>query len=221
MAAAPDFESLGLLDGLDSSAPREGRTALLTQLHEAGVSVDELRTAVAEGRLALLPAERVLAGEPRYTSADIAERSGLASELLTAQRQASGLPVAAPDERAFSEEDLEAALSFKRFVDAGLSGDALLESTHTFGQAAARIAAATRTMAELLRPGESERDGPSVNLASRVTTIARPGSLLVTRETRDATPDSYSWSHAGRREIKGVAGQVVLYRCRHDESRTG
>ncbi|HXD64833.1 MAG TPA: adenylate cyclase regulatory domain-containing protein [Solirubrobacteraceae bacterium] len=56
--------------------------------------------------------------------------------------------------------------------------------------------------------------GNSVNLASRVTGVARPGSVLCTREIRDAAGDRFSWSAAGRHKLKGVAGPTLLYRAR-------
>jgi adenylate cyclase len=57
--------------------------------------------------------------------------------------------------------------------------------------------------------------GNSVNLASRVTGVARPGSVLCTREIRDAAGDRFSWSAAGRHKLKGVSGPTQLYRARH------
>jgi len=56
--------------------------------------------------------------------------------------------------------------------------------------------------------------GPSVNLASRVTGIARPGSVLCTQEVKGATEDEFDWSPAGRHKLKGVSGPVPLYRAR-------
>jgi adenylate cyclase len=56
--------------------------------------------------------------------------------------------------------------------------------------------------------------GNSVNLASRVTGVARPGSVLCTREIRDATRDAFHWSSAGRHKLKGVSGPTPLYRAR-------
>jgi adenylate cyclase len=56
--------------------------------------------------------------------------------------------------------------------------------------------------------------GRPVNLASRVTAIARPGSVLATREVRDAANAAYRWSSAGARSLKGVDGPVRLYRAR-------
>ena len=65
----------------------------------------------------------------------------------------------------------------------------------------------------LLRAGDYY--GNSVNLASRVTGVARPGSVLCTREIRDAASDAFSWSSAGRHKLKGVSGPTPLYRARH------
>ena len=56
--------------------------------------------------------------------------------------------------------------------------------------------------------------GRPVNVASRVTQIARAGSVLATREVRDAAPERYRWSSAGARSIKGLPDPVRLYRAR-------
>jgi adenylate cyclase len=56
--------------------------------------------------------------------------------------------------------------------------------------------------------------GRPVNLASRITSIARPGSVLATRDVRDAVGEAYRWSPAGARSLKGVDGPVRLYRAR-------
>lgn len=56
--------------------------------------------------------------------------------------------------------------------------------------------------------------GRPVNLASRVTSIARPGSVLATKDLHDAARDAYHWSFAGARAIKGIPGSVRLYRAR-------
>jgi adenylate cyclase len=58
--------------------------------------------------------------------------------------------------------------------------------------------------------------GRPVNLASRVTQIARPGSLLIERELREAVPDDgYRFSYAGERRLRGVREPVRLFRVRH------
>ncbi len=61
--------------------------------------------------------------------------------------------------------------------------------------------------------------GSPVNVASRVTAVARPGSVLVAESARDAIGDTdeFSWSFAGARHLKGVSGDVRLFRARSPE----
>ena len=56
--------------------------------------------------------------------------------------------------------------------------------------------------------------GHAVNLASRVTGAARPGSVLSTKEVRDATRDRFDWSYARKHKLKGMPEPVSLYRAR-------
>jgi adenylate cyclase len=56
--------------------------------------------------------------------------------------------------------------------------------------------------------------GNTVNLASRVTGVARPGSVLATEDVRDAARDGFSWSFAGRFRLKGIEERLPLYRAR-------
>jgi adenylate cyclase len=55
--------------------------------------------------------------------------------------------------------------------------------------------------------------GHSVNLASRVTGVARPGSVLCASEVRDAAADEFEWSFAGRFRLKGVHDPAPLFRA--------
>jgi adenylate cyclase len=57
-----DFESERLLEGL-SGRQREARLALLQELADDGVPLEELRRAVEENRLVLLPVERVASSD--------------------------------------------------------------------------------------------------------------------------------------------------------------
>jgi adenylate cyclase len=56
--------------------------------------------------------------------------------------------------------------------------------------------------------------GHSVNLASRVTGAARPGSVLCTEEVHDAASDHFQWSFAGRFRFKGLQHPQPVYRAR-------
>jgi adenylate cyclase len=152
-----DFEQAGLLDGLDG-ADRDAREQLLTQLADDGVSLDELKAAVAEDRLALLPVERVLGG--RYTAAEIEERSGLPADLLLKVRGLLGLPVPDEQDRLFADIDVEAAKSQRQFLDAGFSEEQIAEITRVLGEGMSRLAATTTAafVDTYLKPGDSEQD---------------------------------------------------------------
>jgi len=60
--------------------------------------------------------------------------------------------------------------------------------------------------------------GRPVNLASRLTSFARRGSVVAAKEVRDDAADSYEWSFAGGRRFKGVGGEVEVYRVRSAKS---
>jgi adenylate cyclase len=371
MAEEVDFAAEGLLDGLDGEE-RAGRLALLQRLHADGVSLHELRRAVEEDRLVLLPLERVLGGAPELTLAEVADRSGLDPDVLLTFRSALGLPAPDRDAPVLTEAEVEAAQRLKSTLDLGMPVEGMIDLNRVLGRSMAQIAAAMRPvfggaylqpgdredelaaryadsaeallpnlgpalqnifalhLRELLRsaavdagalrsgtlspeteltvafadlvgftwlggqvppdelgriarrleelaagvvrsparlvktigdavmlvsprPGPlldavlalvaaadaegdqgedfprlraglalgpaQERDGDvfghAVNLASRITALARPGSVLATQELRDALADGpYAWTFAGARRIKGVAGEVKLYRVR-------
>ncbi len=61
--------------------------------------------------------------------------------------------------------------------------------------------------------------GRPVNLASRITETARPGSVLVGPGVLDhVDADNYRMSRAIRRHLKGISGNVELYRIRRHDS---
>ena len=140
-----EFTKAGLLDGLEDRE-RDARLALLAGLAADGVSIDEMKEALAEDRLGLLPVERVLAGEPRYTPREVAELAGVPLEFLLAMRQAIGLARPDPDEKSFDEQDLETAHAFARLREVGLPEDSLLEVSRVLGSGIAQTAEAMRNV---------------------------------------------------------------------------
>ena len=56
--------------------------------------------------------------------------------------------------------------------------------------------------------------GGTVNVASRVTAVARTGSVLTTAAVRDATQDRFRFSLAGVRRLKGLPRPIPLFRAR-------
>jgi adenylate cyclase len=154
-----DFERAGLLDDLGEEE-REARLALLHDLAEAGVGMAELCRAVAEGRLALLPAEHVLRAGGRHTAADVGRLSGLDPEFLARHYRAMGLPTPDADEPDFGDEDVESARALARFREAGLPEEGMMEITRVINQGLARSAEAIRDLVgeTFLRAGDTERD---------------------------------------------------------------
>ncbi len=153
-----DFEAQGLLDGLEGQE-RAAREELLAGLLERGATLEELKQAVDEERLVLLPLEQVLGG--RYSTADVSERSGVPVEQLRKVWRALGFARAEDDgERAFTDGDLAAAKSLRAFLDAGLSEGSLLEISRVLGEGTSRLSSTvTSAFADTyLEPGDSERD---------------------------------------------------------------
>ncbi|HEY8583080.1 MAG TPA: adenylate cyclase regulatory domain-containing protein [Capillimicrobium sp.] len=134
-----------LLDGLEGEA-RDARRRLLEELLDDGATLDELRAAVAEDTLFLLPAERLIGGDTRYTRAEVAELSGVPAEVLAELRRAQGLPVGEEDARDLTDADLEAARLTRTFRDAGLDHDDMLEVTRILGRGLSQAAEAMRRM---------------------------------------------------------------------------
>jgi adenylate cyclase len=156
-----DYAAEGLLDDLEGEA-RAARLGLLEQLSDEGVTLGELRDAVAAGHLTLLPVERAIAGEgPRYSAREIAAQTGIDLELLLAFRAALGIPYGDDlDERAAGEADLDTAQRIKVMLDAGFPTEDLLRNARTVGMATARVAEANRELVvrNLTSPGDTERD---------------------------------------------------------------
>jgi adenylate cyclase len=169
-----DWEAEGLLEGLEDEDARTARRKLLDHLHdEEGCSVEELRQAVEEDRLVLLPVERLLSGDAAYSQRDIAKETGLALERLVEFRQALGLPAPDPDAKILTETDLEGARDTAALAEAGFPFDDTLEVTRVLGRGMVRYAEALRVLfaQRFLEPGDSE-----YALARRLETAA--GELM-------------------------------------------
>ena len=158
-----------LLEGLDDEA-RAAREELIKALLDDGCPMQDIRQAVAEERLALLPVDRVLANEEKYSVRDMAEQTGLTVEQLRAARAAFGLTTQDPEVKAWGEHDLELAEAMKVVLDAGVELDSLVELNRVVGRATLQVAAATRQMVAdaLFKPGITEH-----NLGIAAAAVAR------------------------------------------------
>lgn len=176
-----DFAAAGLLDGVPPGSPaRAARLELLQELAADGVSMEELRGAVAEDRLAFLPLDRVLSGEPLYTSREAAERAGLPLEYLLAAREATGLARPGPDEKAYTEQDLEATRIIAELRSSGIPDAGLLEITRVLGRGLAQGAEVIRAVAArtFIETGVTEYELARRNAEAASAFLPKLGPLL-------------------------------------------
>jgi adenylate cyclase len=164
-----DFEKEGLLEGLDDDG-KESRRKLLEELVDDGFELDDLREAVDQDRLALLPVETVLGGEPRYTAEEVAEKAKVDLDFLRRLWNALGMPVANEDEKAYTKADVDAAKGVHKLLETGLPEDGMLDITRSMSQSMATLAASVGNVFgdAFLREGDNELD-----LARRYTDVAK------------------------------------------------
>jgi adenylate cyclase len=157
--ASIDFAAEGLLDGLDEQHRRE-REDLLAQLVADGVPLAELKRSSNDGTILFLAAERVLSGGRRYTAAQISELTGVDLDFLAAVRRAMGMPIPAPDEALYTEDELESVRMTSTFGEAGVSEEEILELTRVLGRGLSQAAEAMRAVVLrlVLEPGVSEQE---------------------------------------------------------------
>jgi adenylate cyclase len=94
-------------------------------------------------------------------------------------------------------------------VDAALR---MVEAADAEGEDFPRLRAGIAYGSALIRTGDYY--GRPVNLASRLTGIAKPGSVLVDVAAREAAGEGFEYSFAGERKLKGFDSRVKLYRVR-------
>jgi adenylate cyclase len=203
--AGMDFEAEGLLEGLDEKE-RSEREQLLARLAGDGFTLDELKAAVSESRLALLPVDRVLGG--RHTADEVQERTGMPAQLMLRIRRTAGLPDASGQARVFADEDIALARATKQFMDAGFGEEAIIEITRVLGEAMSRVAATTVAAftEAFLQPGDSEQDVAHrfAALAEQMTPALTP-VLVATLKAH--LRDSVRRGMLGRAELQ--AGQLA------------
>jgi adenylate cyclase len=92
------------------------------------------------------------------------------------------------------------------------AGLALIEAADAEGEYFPQLRGGAAFGPALLRAGDWF--GRPVNLASRITAVARPGSLLSDRLIREAAGEAFKYSFAGERRLKGLREPARLFRVR-------
>lgn len=154
------------LAGLKGEA-RAQRRRLLERLLTDGYSSDEITRAIAEDRLALLPVARVLGAV--HSAREVQAQTGLPAAVMARLHRLQGMPEPDPDDRVFSARDVEAARAMRLFLDAGISEEAIDETTMVLGEGMARLA--STIVAQFLQTFLHENDSEEA-VAERFATLA-------------------------------------------------
>jgi adenylate cyclase len=67
-------------------------------------------------------------------------------------------------------------------------------------------------------PQSGDYYGRPVNLASRITGVARPGSVVVDSAVKEAAGEDFAYTYIGERRLKGIDSKVKLFRARLPKS---
>jgi adenylate cyclase len=142
-----DWAAEGLLDGLEDQDARAARVRLLDKLSASGVTVAELRAAVAQERLVLLPIERALASPARYTLAELRERAGTGPEETAQRLGALGVSVPEdPEAKAFGDDDVAAVARVREYTERGIDLEEGVPLVRLMSGLMARIAEPMRSL---------------------------------------------------------------------------
>src|SRR4051794_17868904 len=138
----------------------KGLAGVRAWLHDHGVDDAEIDAAIASGQLHVLVADRmVVPEEPCYTSAEVADLTGLPEEQVRRLWRALGFPDVEPGEQAFTERDVAALTSVHGLIYLGLSDeDQMVQQTRVIGSSMARITAAQVDASPVMRGNTSSLD---------------------------------------------------------------
>ena len=145
---------------------------VVARMRDRGHSLEELRKAAAEGRLAVGLAEDVFADESeQMTVAEAAERTGVEEAFVERLLDLLGTPVG--ENRTLSEEDRKAIARLASVAEAGLPLEAVLQLVRIYAQSVRRIADAEVRLVHLFVHEPMIREGKSANdIAEELSELA-------------------------------------------------
>lgn len=127
------------------------------RLRAWGASDDEIARARESGLVALLAvAQAAVPGEARYTERDIADRAGIEPAMASRYWRALGFPDVDPDDRVFTDADVDALTTVASMIQVGLTDvDVSVQMARVLGSSMARVAEAL-IMASMSAPRPEE-----------------------------------------------------------------
>jgi adenylate cyclase len=155
------------------SAAAARQVGIVARLRERGYTLEQIREASDNGRLALGDVEDYLSGsEGRHTLRYAARQTGLTPELIERIFVALGLSALAAE--AISDEDLEMLKYVAAVLEAGLPEVAFIQLARVYGQALAQIAEAEVRLIRMYIHEPLMNDGVSgQQIAEQMDGIAR------------------------------------------------
>src|SRR5947209_4955205 len=165
----PDHD--GKRDGWRPAAVAHAK--IVNRLRERGHSLQQIRRAGAEGRLAYAFIEELFPDHgPHYSLKQASRETGLTEALLERMWLAVGFPRS--ELESVSEEDMQALRYIASVLDAGFPLVAFLQLIRVYGQAISRIAEAETRLFHLYVHEPLMRDGvPGLEMAEEMDTLAR------------------------------------------------
>jgi adenylate cyclase len=167
----------GVIPGTDGSAgfPRAAvaTARIVRRLRERGHSLQEIRKASQEGRLAYGFLEELFPSTaPARTLEELSEETGLEEALIERIWQSIGFPRSALEN--LTEEDLQAVRYIAAVIESGFPLVAFLQLVRVYGQAVSRIADAEVRLFHLYVHEPLMRDGvPGLEMADEMENLAR------------------------------------------------
>src|SRR3954452_12145670 len=158
-------------DGWTPAAAAHAR--VVARLRERGHSLDEIKEATNDGRLAYGLLEDLFPpGERAYTLEDAAEETGLEPELIERIWTSMGFPKQELD--ALTDEDMQALRWVASVLDAGFPLVAFLQLTRVYGQSLAQIADTEPRLSHIYVHEPLMREGvPSLEMAEEMADLGR------------------------------------------------
>jgi adenylate cyclase len=167
----------GVIPGVDGAKgfprPAVATARIVQRLRARGHSLQEIRKASQEGRLAYGFLEDLFpATSPAHTVEELAEMTGLEEALIERIWQSIGFPRSVLE--SLTEEDLQAVRYMGAVIDSGFPLVAFLQLVRVYGQAMSRIADAEVRLFHLYVHEPLMRDGvPGLEMAEEMETLAR------------------------------------------------
>jgi adenylate cyclase len=158
-------------DGWTPAAAAHAR--VVARLRERGHSLEEIRAATADGRLAYGLLEDLFPpGDRAFTLADAAEETGLEPELI--ERIWLSMGFSRHELDALTEEDMQALRWVSSVLAAGFPLVAFLQLTRVYGQSLSQIADAETRLFHIYVHEPLMREGvPSLEMAEEMADLGR------------------------------------------------